>query len=56
MAARYGLPLYKSLKDASMRGFERFAENTDGVIVRKRVTKGWEYAIVLHPHLQRTYT
>jgi hypothetical protein len=57
MTAPYGLPLYPSLKDAILRGFERFADSNsgDGVVLRKRATKGWEYVMVLHPHLQGTY-
>jgi hypothetical protein len=53
--ARYGLPLYPSLKDAAAREFERCDDNADGILVRKRVAKGWEYAFVLHPHLRETY-
>jgi hypothetical protein len=48
MTAPYGLPLYPSLKDAILRGFERFADSSsgDGVVLRKRAA---------HPHLQGTY-
>jgi hypothetical protein len=55
MPARYGLPLFPSLKDAIVRGFQRFDDSADGVLLRKRATKGWEYVIVLHPHLQGIY-
>ena len=57
MLARYGLPLYPSLKKAAAVGFERFIDSNfaDGLLLRKRAVKGWEYAIVLHPHLQGSY-
>ena len=52
----YGLPrLYPSLKDAVAVGFERVAENADGVLLRKRAAKDSEYGFVLHPHLQGAY-
>ena len=52
---RYGLPLYSSLEDVAAAGFERSGDNADGVLFRKRATKDWQYAIVLHTHLQQAY-
>jgi hypothetical protein len=54
---RYGLPLYPTIEDAAAAGFERVEDNyADGVLLRKQAAKGWEYAVVLHPHLQGAYT
>jgi hypothetical protein len=54
-SSSYGLPLYTSLDDAAAMGFHRLDENSDGVLLRKPAAKGWEYAVVLHAHLQGTY-
>jgi hypothetical protein len=54
---RYGLPLYPTIEDAAAAGFEQVEDNyADGVLLRKQAAKGWEYAVVLHPHLQGAYT
>ncbi|MGP6188906.1 MAG: hypothetical protein ACLPSH_02290 [Vulcanimicrobiaceae bacterium] len=55
MSAGYGMPLYRSLKGAAIAGVDRVDDYADGVLLRKKVAKGWEYAVVLHPHLQDTY-
>ncbi|MGP6189882.1 MAG: hypothetical protein ACLPSH_07325 [Vulcanimicrobiaceae bacterium] len=55
MIAPYGLPLYPSLEHAAALGFERVDDNADGTLLRKRVAQGWEYAVVLHPHLRNVY-
>ena len=54
---RYGLPLYLSVQEAVVAGFERVGDNSDGVLLRKRAAKDSKnaYAFVLHPHLQGSY-
>jgi hypothetical protein len=53
---RYGLPLYPSLDHAAAVGFEPVGDHyADGVLLRKRAAKTWEYAVVLHERLRGRY-
>ncbi len=49
MSAGYGMPLYRSLKGAAIAGVDRVDDYADGVLLRKKVAKGYLQVIITSP-------